>query len=76
MIALTPTPLPSPPAQTKAGGRGRLIEADRLCAALCTKIHEPIIHMVQINKGNWYFFLAICRKKVLENTDLHLPKLL
>ena len=58
IIAVTPPP---PPA-TDQRWRRRKIEADRLYTALCTEIHEPIIHIVQINKGNFYFF-SICRKK-------------
>ena len=53
---------PPPPPATDQRWRRRKIEADRLCTALCTEIHEPIIHMVQIDKENFYFF-SICRKK-------------
>ena len=38
----------------------RKIEADSLCIAFLTEIHEPFIRTVQTNKGN---FFSICREK-------------
>ena len=58
-IALTP------PA-TDQSWRKRKIEADRSCTALCTEIHEPTMHTVQIDKGNFYVF-SILQKKDQEN---------
>ena len=62
-IALTQPP--PPPRATHQNWKKRKIEADRSCTTLCTEIHEPIIHTVQIDKGNFYFF-SICKNKTLK----------
>ena len=55
--------LTPPPSAADQSWRKRNMDTDQSCTAVCTEIHEPIIHTVQIDKVNFYIFFLFATKK-------------